>query len=219
MSRLIDLLPRSRGATELPRLTTRKTVEVIAEKTGGDPSKIMTQLDKDRARRHGKRGSAAGRNPFGSLEYAVDYAVSRLGAARVATILQVNEWSLRKGTDPNQPERKLPDFGLRSLLKLIKVLKDEGHTEYFSVAMQETGDATAAVEHLPSLHHALTLSCVTHGDLARAIAEAVDLDSESGISAAEASAILDAIARHQDMTRLLQEQVLATAKINKGTVS
>lgn len=217
MSRLLDRLPFRSRPEVLPRFTTRKTVEVIAEQTGEDPSKILVRLDKDRAKRQGKRAAGVGRNPFGTLEHAVDYAVSKLGAGRVASILKVNEWSLRKGADPNQPERRLPDFGIRDLLRLVKVLKDEGHTEYFSEVLQQTGDAAAAVAHLPTVHHAVTLSCATHGDIARAIAEATDPDSPGGddITPAEAAAILDAIARHQEATRLLQEHVLAAAKVRE----
>lgn len=205
-----------RSAPEvLPRLTARKTAEVIAKEHGGDPSKILVRLDKERTKRLGKRARKAGRNSFGTLENAVESAMSSLGVARVASILKVNEWSLRKAVDPDQPERRLPDFGIRDLLRLIHVLHEEGHPEHFSVALGEAGVAAQAVEHLPTVHHAVTLSCLTHGEIARTIAEAAN-DGE--ITMAEASAILDAIGRHEDATRLLRDQVLACAK-PKGKAS
>ncbi len=54
------------------------------------------------------------------------------------------------------------------------------------------------VSALPSLHHAYTLSSITHGEVARAIAEATDPDSpgDADLTPAEAAAVLDAIERH-----------------------
>lgn len=195
----------------VPRLTKHQTAQVIADKTGKDPSKILQKMDANRRRRHGKKAKKAARNPFGTLEFALDYAVARLGAARVAHLLGVGEDSLRKGLSPDQTDRKTPDFSIRSLLKLIKVLKDEGHAEYFTEAIQET---PPPVNHatLPTVHHGLSLSSATHGDIAKAITEACSWDdADPGITPAEAAAILEAIATHQQATELLRQQVAGIA--------
>lgn len=194
----------------IPRLTKSRTAQVIADQTGKDPSKILAKLDANRRQRAGKKAAKAARNPFGSLEFALDYAVSRLGAANVAHVLKVGEDALRKGLSPDQVDRKTPDFSIRSLLELVKILKDKGHTEYFTEALQ--GPPPLPGKALPSLHHGLSLSCATHGDIAKAIAEACAWDDgDVGISPAEAAAILEAIATHEQATNLLRQQIAGIA--------
>ncbi|TAN61465.1 MAG: hypothetical protein EPN20_12420 [Magnetospirillum sp.] len=176
-------------------------------------------MDKAERVRQGKRAHG-NRNPMGSLEFAVRYAMDKLGAKRVADILDVGEWTLRKGSDPNQPERRLPDLSMSKVLDLVKALRREGYTEFFSTTVLAEGDRVAAVEHLPTVHHAYTLSAATHGDIGRALVEATDPDGPGGedITPAKAAAIIDAIARHMEAAQLLQAQVLAAAG-TKGTPS
>ena len=209
-----DLLVR-RSATPavLPRLTRAKTVEVMARETGDDLSKIEARLDKQDRQRLGKRAQA-NRNPLGSLEHAVRYAMEKLGRARVAEILGVGEATLYKACNPNAVGRYLPDIGMGKVLGLVKALKSAGHTEFFSVVLSAAGDDAAAVEHLPTIHHALTAATLAHGDVARSLALATE-DGED-ISPAAAARIIDAISASVEAHQRLQSQVLLAAKTKEN---
>ena len=224
---LRDFLTRTPSVPAgLPRLTRAATVKAIAQQTGEDTSTIKARLDKrdeakaaKAAKGVGKRAEA-NRNPIGTIEFALRYAVDKLGADRVAELVGIGRDSLYKAINPNLPDRKLPDIGWGRIAKVVVALRKAGHTEFFSTALVASGDATAAVAQLPSLHHALTGATLAHGDIARQLALATDPDSPGGedITPAEAAAIIDAIAASVEAAHRLQEQVLLAAK-TKATSS
>lgn len=203
----------------LPRLTQRKTVEVIANETGENPSKITARLDKAKREKLGKR-ARQNTNPVGSTEFAIRFAVQKLGMERVSELLGVGGSVLYKALNASDGARKLPELGWSKMIALVAELRRNGHTEFISHAIQAQGDAAAAEAgsepKMRSVHHALTLTTIAHGDVARAVALASDpAGDKDEISAAEASEILDAIARHMEATRMLQEQVMAAAKVRE----
>lgn len=191
----------------------------IAEPDGESPSNVPAVLDKDAGGKSWMRlpkgmlpkAMLANLNPLGSIEFAIRYSVQKLGAKRVAEILGVGEWTLYKGVNPNEPGRKLPDLSWQRILDLVGTLKREGHTEFFSTVVQAAGgDGLSALEHLPSVHHALSAVSVAHGDVARLLVLATDPDTDGGaITSAKAAVIAEAVEKNQAALKRLLSQVLA----------
>ena len=156
---LRDLLPTKRPDVIMPRLTRSATVKAIAQSTGEDASKIQQRLDKDARKKLGKRNQQ-NRNPIGSTEYAVRYAVQKLGMGTVSAILGIGESVLYKALNASDSARKLPEIGWARMITLVGELRKKSHTEFFSVAIQAQGDAAAgdAMPTFPTLHHALTVT-------------------------------------------------------------
>jgi hypothetical protein len=214
-----DLLSTTTPTLTMPRLTRSATVQAIAQDTGEDPSRIQARLDKEARKKLGKR-EKQNRNPIGSTEFAIRYAVQKLGMGTVSHILGVGESVLYKALNASDSARKLPEIGWARMVSLVGELRKKGHTEFFSAAIKAQGDAAAgdAIPQLPSLHHALTITTLAQGDVARAVALATDPEGDGGadITAAEAAEIIDTIARQMEAMSMLQGQVLAAAKTKDG---
>ncbi len=217
MSRLRSLLPGQSPPDVLPRLTTAGTAKFMAQATGEDPSTILARLDAERRRKLGKRAEA-NRNPLGTVEFAVRYAVQKLGVATVSEILGLGESVIYKAVNPNLDDRKLPDLGIAKVVALARALRRAGHAEFFSTAIVAQAEAPPEGTAQPTLHHRLTRLMMAAGDVARAVALATDPDSEGGdgVTPAQAAVILDLIAAHAEEVQALQREVLDAAGTKRG---
>lgn len=216
---LLDRLSLRPSPPVLPRLTTARTIQAIAQETGEEPSKIAARLDKARRVELGKR-ARANANPVGSTEFAIRYAVQKLGMASVSSILGIGHDVLYKALNASDAARRLPELGWSRMIALVAELRAKGHTEFFSVAVQAQGDAAAgaSAEILPSLHHALSVATLAHGDVARAVVMAADPQAaiQGDITPAQAAIIIDAIARNMEAMTMLQGQVLAAGRTKEN---
>lgn len=216
---LRDLIAPRPRPTVLPRLTKAATVKAIAQETGEDPSKIERRLDKEARKKLGKRAQQ-NTNAIGSTEFAIRYAVQKLGMGTVSHILGVGESVLYKALNASDSARKLPELGWSKMIALVAELRSKGHTEFVSHAIKAQGDAAASepVMLAQTVHHALTLTTIAQGDVARAVAQAVDPMGEGGadVTPAEAAEIIDTIARHMEAMSLLQTQVLSAANTKES---